>query len=207
MPILSGLAVFLQDSSQTQSDVHLSTVYLGIIAIAMLVLVLGALIGGVVAAVFVSKMMRRAEHIANAVEGKAMPMIEKANELVLVLTPKIKHISENAEEISYSMRAKADELSETMTALNETVREINARTRVQVSRADGIVTDALVATGEISQTVQNGIKGPVRQIAGVIAGVKAGLETLIERSPFNRSSGGRTARQYGAGVPPSEMDL
>jgi hypothetical protein len=72
-----------------------------------------------------------------------------------------------------------------MTELNATMRDINGRTRVQVQRADNIVSDALHATEEISQTVQNGIKGPVKQIAGVIAGVKAAVETLVARSPFN----------------------
>jgi methyl-accepting chemotaxis protein len=100
------------------------------------------------------------------------------------LSPKVRSLTENAEQISYAVRTKVDELGVTVSELNETVREINGRTRVQVVRVDGIVTDALVATEEISQTVQNGIRGPVRQIAGVIAGLRAGLETLIERSPF-----------------------
>jgi hypothetical protein len=34
--------------------------------------------------------------------------------------------------------------------------------------------------------VRESIKTPVRQIAGLIAGVKVGIETLIARSPFGR---------------------
>jgi hypothetical protein len=82
------------------------------------------------------------------------------------------------------------QLSVTVAELNETVRGINGRARVQVVRADNIVSDALHATEEISQTVQNGIKGPVRQIAGVIAGLKAGIETLVARSPFGHRDPG-----------------
>ena len=67
---------------------------------------------------------------------------------------------------------------------------------MQVTRVDGIVSDALEATAEISQTLQQGIKGPVRQIAGVIAGFRAGLETLIQRSPFNRSAAPREPQRY-----------
>jgi len=62
------------------------------------------------------------------------------------------------------------------------VQEINGRTRMQVSRVDGMVTEVLVATSEISQSVQQSIKVPVRQVAGIIAGLKAGIETLIARS-------------------------
>ena len=205
MPVLSGLAVFMQDSSQTQGDIHLSTVYLGIIAITLAVLVLALLIGGLVAAVFASKLIKRAETAVKTVENKALPILDKANALILDLTPKIKNISENAEQISYTVRAKADELSYTITELNQTVLEINGKTRVQVTRVDGMVTEALETTEEISQTVQNGIKAPVRQIAGVIAGFRAGLETLIERSPFNRSAAPRQPRQYPP--TPSPFDL
>ena len=90
----------------------------------------------------------------------------------------------NADQISSTVRVKVDELSVTMTELNATMRDINGRTRVQVQRADNIVSDALHATEEVSQSVQQGIKGPVKQIAGVIAGVKAAMETLAARSPF-----------------------
>ncbi len=83
-----------------------------------------------------------------------------------------------------TVRVKVEELGVTVSELNETMREINGRTRVQVRRVDGIVSDALQATEEISQTVQHGIKGPVKQIAGVIAGVRAAIETLVARSPF-----------------------
>jgi hypothetical protein len=44
----------------------------------------------------------------------------------------------------------------------------------------------VTATAEISGAVQEGIKVPVRQMVGVLAGLRAGLETLIERSPFGR---------------------
>lgn len=206
MPVLSGLAVFLQDSPQTQGDIHLSTVYLGIIAITLLVLVLTLLIGGAVAALFVVKRVKAIEKLAKTAELKAIPIILKANDLVRDLAPRIKSITENAEQVSYTVRAKADELADTVSELNETVREINGRTRVQVTRVDGIVSEALTTTEEISQTVQNGIRVPVRQIAGIVAGVRAGIETLVERSPFNRSAQ-REPRRYGSGSGPSPLDL
>jgi uncharacterized protein YoxC len=125
--------------------------------------------------------------IANIVEQRTGPILDRTNELLRDLSPKIHTVSTNVEQISYTVRAKVGELGATVSQLNETVQEINGRTRAQVSRVDGIVTNALVATEEISHTVQQGIKAPVRQIAGVIAGLKAGLETLIARSPFGKS--------------------
>jgi methyl-accepting chemotaxis protein len=185
MPVLSGAAViFFQESERTSQDIHWAMIFLAIIAVSVAILVVCVVVGGVVGGVFAAKLAKQAGEIAEKADRRVGPLLDMTNELLVDLTPKLQALSTNAEQISYTVREKVDELSVTVGELNETVREINGRARVQVVRVDGIVTDALVATEEISQTVQNGIKAPVRQIAGVIAGLRAGLETLIERSPF-----------------------
>jgi hypothetical protein len=55
-----------------------------------------------------------------------------------------------------------------------------------VTHVDGIVHDALNAAEDISNTVQQGIKAPLRQVVGVVAGVRAGLDKLLQLSPFGR---------------------
>ena len=183
MPGLSGAAVLVfQESALSAHDIHLAMIFLAIIAIALVVQAVGVVISGA----FAAKLLHRVDGIADMVEKKTGPILDKTNQMLHELSPKVSSIAQNAEEISYTVRAKVDEISVTVSELNETVQGINQRTRGQVVRVDGIVTDALIATEEISQTVQNGIKAPIRQIAGVIAGLRAGLETLIERSPFNR---------------------
>jgi hypothetical protein len=84
------------------------------------------------------------------------------------------------------VRSKVDELGETVTQLNETAQGINVLARNHVAHVDAIVTDALDATEEISATIQEGIRAPVRQVVGVIAGVKAAVELLVSRFPFRR---------------------
>jgi uncharacterized protein YoxC len=183
MPVLSGAAlVLLQESEFTRHDIHLAMIFLFIIALALVVQAIGVVISGA----FAAKLLHRVDTIGDIVEQRTGPILDKTTALLMDLAPKVHSVSTNVEQISYTVREKIEELGATVTELNETVREINGRTRMQVVRVDGIVTDALVATEEISQTVQTGIKAPVRQIAGVIAGLKAGMETLIARSPFGR---------------------
>ena len=184
MPALSGTALFLfQTGELSRHDIHLGMIFLGIIAISLMC----AAGAAILAAGFTAKLLHRVDGIANIVEQRTGPILDRTNELLRDLGPKIHTVSTNVEQISYTVRSKVDELGQTVSQLNETVQEINGRTRAQVSRVDGIVTNALVATEEISHTVQQGIKAPVRQIAGVMAGLKAGLETLIARSPFGKS--------------------
>jgi uncharacterized protein YoxC len=183
MPVSSGIASFmLQGADLTRHDIHLAMIFLAIIAIALVVQAAGI----VFAAGFAAKLLHRVDGIANIVEQKTGPILDQTTQILTDLTPKIQSFTENAEQISYTVRAKVDELGVTVTQLNQTVQEINGRSRIQVARVDGIVTDALIATEEIASSVQQSIKTPVRQIAGVIAGLKAGLETLIARSPFGR---------------------
>ncbi len=184
MPVAHGIAAFvLQDADLTRHDIHLAMWFLGVIAMALV----GQAICLGITSVFAAKLLHRVNGIANIVEQKTAPILDQTSQVLAELTPKIQSFTENAEQISYTVRAKVDELGATITQLNETVQEINGRSRTQIARVDGIVTDALVATEEIGTSVRESIKTPVRQIAGLVAGVKAGIETLIARSPFGRS--------------------
>ncbi len=179
MPVLSGAAVVYQISSElTERDIHWAMIFLCVIALALV----AQAIGVIVSSMFGARLLHRVNAIADIVETKTGPILDRTTVILKELEPKVKSVGESAEHISSTVRVKVDELSITMSELNETMREINGRTRVQVRRADGIVTDALQATEEISNTVQQGIKGPVKQIAGVVAGVRAAIETLVARS-------------------------
>ncbi|MGA7158611.1 MAG: hypothetical protein WBY53_17325 [Acidobacteriaceae bacterium] len=181
MPVFCGAAVVLLQSSElTRHDIHWAMIFLAIIAIALIVQAVGVLISSA----FGAKLLHRVNSIADIVETKTGPILDRTDKILKELEPKVRNVGDQVEHVTTTVRAKVDELGETMTELNDTMREINGKTRAQVKRVDGIVTDALQTTEEVSQTIQNGIKGPVKQIAGIIAGLRAGIETLIERSPF-----------------------
>ncbi len=181
-PASSLMLFFFQSTSPEVSgrDIHLIMGSEAAIAAVMLLLLLGLLIAGIVALVYVKKLMA----IVDQLHQKAMPLISKGTELVDDLSPKVRSITSNVEEISFTARAKVDEVSQTITQINRTVADINAKTQVQANRVHGIVTDALTTTKHVSDSVQEGIRVPVRQAAGIIAGVKAALQTLAEKSPL-----------------------
>jgi methyl-accepting chemotaxis protein len=186
MPVLGGLMMFFQSSDSSGSfdgrDMHWLMIFAGIIALAMVAQAIGLL----VSAFFASKMLRKVEHLSNSFDEKTTPIMAKVSAVLSDLTPKIHSVSTNVEQISYTVREKCDEIGETLSQINRTVADANVKTRVHVAKVDGMVTDALETTSEVSRVVQDGIRAPVRQIAGIIAGFKAGLETLAKRSPFGR---------------------
>ncbi len=177
------LAMFQSgDVSVSAHDIHLLMFAVWIIAIALGV----AACALFVMAGFAAKLLNSVDGIAKEVKDHTAPLLDKTHAMVVELAPKISHLTTNAEHISTTMRTKMDEIAVTVSQLNATVQETNLRTQRQVAHVDGIVSQALDSVEEISHAVQDGIRGPVRQVAGIIAGVRAGLEKLVERSPFGR---------------------
>ncbi|HEY4357199.1 MAG TPA: hypothetical protein VGN16_15725 [Acidobacteriaceae bacterium] len=169
-----------QYDGEAHHDVHLIMYALVAMAIVMCLLMLGLLVAGILGFVQVRKLIG----VLEDTRAKVEPVFEKGVEFFDDVAPKVRSITTNVDQICYTVREKADEVGETVSQVNRTVADINNRTRVQVARVDGMVTEALVTTQEISQTVQRSVRAPLQQIAGIVAGMKAGLEKLIERSPF-----------------------
>jgi ABC-type transporter Mla subunit MlaD len=186
MPASGGLMMYVQATDGLSGrDVHLLMIFVGVIAAALVVQAVGL----VSAALVASTLLKKVQGMADASEQKISPILAKTNALLEDLSPKVRSISTNVEQISYTMREKCDEIGETLTQLNRTVGDANVKTRLQIAKVDGLVTDALDTTAEVSKAVQEGIRMPVRQIAGIIAGFRAGLETLVAKSPFGKSKG------------------
>jgi methyl-accepting chemotaxis protein len=183
MQSLGCLALaLLQDDGRLVGNVHWIEICMFIVA--------GAVVFGFLVMCFAGikllQLMRKFEEMAERVEGKISPTIDKTHALVEELGPKVRTITTNVEQISYTVRSKVDEYSVTADEINRTVKDANKRTQAQVAHVDGIVNEALRSAQNVSRTVQEGVRKPVQQIAGIIAGVKRGIETLVERAPFKR---------------------
>lgn len=182
MNVASGAAMFLWQDDLSRHDTHLMMIFVGLIALALLL----QGVGFIIAAIFGAKLLHRVNGIAKEVHERTAPMIDKTSALISELGPRVQSISVNAEHITSAVRAKVDEVGDTVSQLNRTALDANSRARSHMARADSIVSDALQATDEISHTITDSIRAPVRQIAGVLAGVKAMIDKLIEKSPFGK---------------------
>ena len=182
MTVASGAAMFLFQDDVSRHDAHLLMIFVGLIALALALQALGFLIAGV----FAARLLYSITGIAKELHQRTGPIIDKSTQVLNDIAPKIQSLTENVEQISYAVRSKTDEVGATVSQVNQTVQETNNRARVHLSRADGILTDALTATEDMSHTIQDSIRAPVRQLVGVIAGIKAAIDKLIERSPFGK---------------------
>jgi hypothetical protein len=134
-------------------------------------------------AVGAGKARKRGLEIAEEIRAKVMPIMETTHGVIQDTAPKMKIITENLVETSHVVRAKAAEF-------DVTASELNAKTRAQAARVDGMVTSVLNTTADISDTLQRAVKVPVREFAGLVNGFKAGLDVLVGR-----------AKEFGRGKP------
>jgi len=142
----------------------------------------------------VRKSIARMEALAIEVKTKALPTLETAQAILTELRPKLTVIAENLTETTHSVRTQVERM-------DATVSDVVDRARLQVIRADELLSRTLDRVEETSDIVHNTVVSPVRQFAGLIQGVTAGIEFLLGNRG-RRNGGSREARRP---VPQDEM--
>jgi len=129
---------------------------------------------GILAALYLSvrKTSARMEALAVEVKAKALPALDMSQALLKDLTPKIQMIVENLTETTHSVRSQVERV-------DATVSDAVDRTRLQIIRADELLSRTLDRVEETSEMVHRTVVSPVRQVSGLIQGVTAGIEFLI----------------------------
>jgi methyl-accepting chemotaxis protein len=151
---------------------------------------------GMLVALYLSvrKSSVRMEALAVEVKTKALPAIETAQAILAELRPKLTVIADNLTETTHSVRSQVERL-------DATVDDVVDRARLQIIRADELLSRTLDRVEETSEMVQRTVVSPVRQFSGLIQGVTAGIEFLLGNRS-RRNGGSREARRP---VPQDEM--
>ncbi len=136
------------------------------------------------------KTSARMEELAVEVKSKTLPAVESAHALLTELRPKIEVIADN---LSHTTTMVRDQLQRVDATLNDVID----RTRLQVIRADELVSRTLDKVEETTDMVHHTVVSPVRQVSGIFHGVTAGLQYLLMRK--------RARAREGVGVPQDEM--
>lgn len=183
---LSGM--WLQDADSLSSgNSRLLMIFVGLAALALLVQAVAL----VIMAIAAGKARKDGLALVEEIRAGVMPLVTSTQELIRDSSPKVKVITENIVEASHIIRSKAREF-------DVTASDLNSRTRAQAARVDGMVTSVLDTTAEIKDSIQRGIKIPVREVTGLVNGLKAGLDVLVGRTK-GFGSGGYGSGGFGGG--------
>jgi hypothetical protein len=134
------------------------------------------------------------ENLAIEVKTKVLPTISQAETLMTALRPKLEVITENLQDSTTVLR-------EQVQRMDATVKDAVDRGRLQIIRADELLTRTLDRVEETSDMVHNTVISPVRQLSGLIHGLTVGLEFLFG-GRARRNGGSREERRP---VPQDEM--
>ena len=147
-----------------------------VIGVGVLVLI-GAVIGlGVVIARARKRIHQVVQQYETSIAPHIGPMVQSTRALVDDLSPKLKHIAENAVQVSDILRSETQHIT-------VSVSDVVERTHQQAARVDHIVSSTLDGIGHATAAVQEGISVPLRHLTGVLEGLRAGLGSLRRKRP------------------------
>ena len=131
---------------------------------------------GVLVSLYISvkKSSSRMESIAGDLQRRAAPALDAATAILNNSRGNLQTLTENLAATSTSLRNQVERVETTM-------GDIIDRTRLQVIRADEMVSRTLDRVEETSDFVQHTVISPVKQLAGLVSGVTVGLDAFFRR--------------------------
>ena len=137
----------------------------------------------------VRKLSARLESVTDETQSRVFPLLENVKVIqedvkVLLVTsrPKIDVILDNAAHVSTVARTDIDRVGATLNDLLD-------RLRLQVIRADELVTHTMDRVEETSEKVQHSVMSPVRQVSGIVQAISVGVGTFFSSQRRRRNGG------------------
>jgi len=158
---------------ETHEAVELAFVVIAALALVTQTIILLAIFQGITKA---------AQSLKVEIEGirsSVMPVVHKTRDLVDRLSPKVEQTVTEVGDLVHGLRVHAEELEASLT-------EILERVRKETGRVDAMFSNTLDALDRAGTYVTQAVSKPVRQLSGLLAGIKAIVESLNASAPSHR---------------------
>ena len=151
-------------------ETNVQLTILALVAVGALALVLQTIFLIVLATV-ARKAVRSLREELEEYRSSIMPIVTKTRDLMERLGPRIEDAAGELAEVTRSLRLQTADIQ-------KAADDIIARTQRQASRVDGMLTTVFDGVERAGSFVAETVHKPMRQLSGVIASVKAVVETL-----------------------------
>ena len=124
----------------------------------------------------------------NEIRDSVTPLITEMRELLVHVGPRIESTTDDLAVLTHSLREQS-------VSVQATVIEISEKARHQAGRVDFMLTTALDKVDHAGAVVNNSVAKPLRQVTGILAAIRAVVETLRapqtpgSKPPANGSKG------------------
>jgi len=115
------------------------------------------------------------------VRSSVTPFVKEAHEVFTRVAPKIEQATTDAAALTKTLRAQSEDLKSAST-------EIIGKTRRQAERIDSMTTNVLNAADRAGAFVSEAVSRPMRQFTGIVASIKAVVDTMRSYNVRPRAS-------------------
>jgi|SRR5580698_4214608 ABC-type transporter Mla subunit MlaD len=122
----------------------------------------------------VKKATSEVHELSDQLKQHLVPTLATTRNLIEDVSPKIKVATSNLVEASGILRSQAEQI-------NKKVNEVADLAQAQVSRVDEMATAVLDGLTQATAAVQHGIASPLKQVSGVLNGLRAGIDVLRKK--------------------------
>jgi uncharacterized protein YoxC len=158
---------------ETHETIELAFVVIAALALVTQTLILLAIFKGV------SKAAQSLKEQIEEIRSSVMPLVHNTREVVDRLSPKVEQTVTDVAALVQSLRAQVEDMEASVT-------EVLARVRKETGRVDNMFSNALDALDKASVYVTQTVSKPVRQLSGLLASIKAIIESLNATAPSHR---------------------
>jgi hypothetical protein len=105
-----------------------------------------------------------------------LPAARSSRAMIEDLSPKLKVIAANLVDTTNKFRTMSEDVS-------GVVADVTQRTRAQAAHVDGMLEGTLDQITHATDTIQHGISVPVRHLTGLLNGLRAALNVMMDKTP------------------------
>jgi hypothetical protein len=114
-----------------------------------------------------------------AFEEKTIPLLPKIDALVESSRAAVDDSRTQIHQITVKTNDILDSTRKQLARVDEVLEDATARAKIQLDRAEMVIDDTMNRAQETVALVHGGIMKPLREIQGVAAGIRAGLNFLM----------------------------
>jgi hypothetical protein len=125
--------------------------------------------------VVVWKTAARTRAAADQVERRLLPVLDSAHSVLTETRPKLIAIADDLAATTAAVRSQ-------MARLDATVSDLLDRARLQVIRADDVVSRTMDKVEETTELVHHSVISPIRQLTALMDALSTGIAVFLGRS-------------------------
>ena len=122
----------------------------------------------------IRKLPGEVDKVRADIKQRLDPVAQSTLEIVNNSREPLRTITANLAEISKTLRDRTSNA-------DQVAAELLDKSRSQIVRVDGMITDLVGKVEDTANSVQKGVLAPIQEISAVVKGVRSGIEFLFKR--------------------------